>query len=229
MGLSVSTTTINNTVNHLSNEAGQVIRGEGQKLLTFYTYDNLDINLKHMTPILEKSADTLVHLTTATMMLLRHVSIEDLQCTEQVWKTSVHNPYTGQARPSISIKQLASIHKEPDSTHPLGLQTRQHRFNAWKFLTDLINYGPEYFHQFRNKIKEPEMVDGIPVAKTSQIPLRAMDIHENTPAMNGKVLKEMFGQTGVGDVKENPNSKDVGNLTILVFGDLGTGQHIWSL
>ena len=70
MGLSISTTTINKAVNHLSKEAHKEIKNEGQKLLSSYAYDNVDISLKHATPTIEKSGDTLVHLTSATLLPL---------------------------------------------------------------------------------------------------------------------------------------------------------------
>jgi hypothetical protein len=43
IGLSILTTTINEAVNNLSEEAAKEIQKEGQTLLTSYAYDNLDI------------------------------------------------------------------------------------------------------------------------------------------------------------------------------------------
>ncbi|KIL54406.1 hypothetical protein M378DRAFT_92374, partial [Amanita muscaria Koide BX008] len=209
MGLSISTTSINKTIKTLSHEAENQIRTTGQSLLTLYGFDNLDINLKHSTPSLEKSQDTLTHLTTATMVPLQHgITRDDLNCAETVWKSSVSNPDTGQSRSSISLDQLLSIHREDDSTpHPSGLSARRQRFNAWKYLSDLINYGPEYFHQFRGKLNDakvkPEVVDAIPVTKTAQVPMRAMDIKPSTPAEIGDALNVMADQAGVGDGKQN--------------------------
>ncbi|KAM6490409.1 hypothetical protein JOM56_004349 [Amanita muscaria] len=235
MGLSISTTTINKTIKTLSLEAENQIRTTGQGLLTLYGFDNLDINLKHSTPSLEKSQDTLTHLTTATMVPLQHgITRDDLNCAETVWKSSVNNPDTGQSRSSISLDQLLSIHREDDSTpHPSGLPARRQRFNAWKYLNDLINYGPEYFHRFRGKLNDaevkPDVVDAIPVTKTAQVPMRAMDIKPSTPAEIGDALVGMTDQAGVGDRKENPRVVDVENLVLLKAGDLLTGQHLRSL
>jgi hypothetical protein len=199
IGLSISTTTINEAVNHLSEEAAMEIRKEGQTLLTSYAYDNLDINLKHTTPTVEQSADTLYHLTTATMLPLRgDISSSDLNCAERVWKQSATNAASGQLRPTITLEDIMSIHKEPATPHPSGLQTRQQRFNAGIFLSDLIEYGPEYFRQFRGKLEEPEVVDAIPPEKTTQLPMRAMDVKPDTPAQNAEAVKGIFKQASVG-------------------------------
>ena len=50
MGISMSVTSVNSAVNNLSKEADVRMKKEGQKFLTSYAYDNLDINLKHTTP-----------------------------------------------------------------------------------------------------------------------------------------------------------------------------------
>jgi hypothetical protein len=38
-----------------------------------YAYDNLDIDLKHSVPTIEKGQETLIHLTTGTMLPLHDV------------------------------------------------------------------------------------------------------------------------------------------------------------
>ena len=96
IGLSISVLTINEAVNYLSQEAAVEIEKEGQTLLTLYAYDNLDINLKHTMPKIEQSGDTLVHLTTATMLPLRGgITTNDLNCAEEVWKHSSPNAGSG--------------------------------------------------------------------------------------------------------------------------------------
>ena len=54
-GLSLSTTSINTAVTNLSREVGTKIRELGRSFLASYAYDNLDIDLKHSVPMLEKS------------------------------------------------------------------------------------------------------------------------------------------------------------------------------
>ena len=66
MGLSISTTSINEAISNLSKEAIAETRKIGNSLLTTYAYDNLDIDLKHSTPTVENSAETLIHITSGT-------------------------------------------------------------------------------------------------------------------------------------------------------------------
>jgi hypothetical protein len=188
------------------------------------------VNLKHTTPTIEQSADTLYHLTTATMLPLRgDISSSNLNCAEMVWKQSSTNAASGQLWPTITLEDLVSIHKEPTTPHPSGLQTRQQRFNAGRFLSDLVEYGPEHFRQFRGKLEEPEIVDAIPPEKTTQLPMRAMDVKPDTPAQNAKAVKEIFKQASFGDPAENPGIRNIANMVALIFGDLGTMQHLRSL
>ena len=87
MGLSVSANTIHNAIINLSKEAGNGIRQLGQSLLTLYAYDNLDIDLKHSVPTVEKQQDTLIHITSGTMIPLYHrAKFEDLNCSDELWR-----------------------------------------------------------------------------------------------------------------------------------------------
>src|ERR1700733_7973083 len=70
MGISVSTTAINDMVNSLSKETQTEIRRLGQSLLAAYAYDNLDIDLKHAVPTIENDPVTLIHLTSGTLLPL---------------------------------------------------------------------------------------------------------------------------------------------------------------
>jgi hypothetical protein len=51
----------------------------GQTLLVGYAYDNFDIDFKTNVPSIEKSGETLTHLTSGTLIHLDHgVTHEDL-------------------------------------------------------------------------------------------------------------------------------------------------------
>ena len=228
MGLSVSANTIHNAITNLSKEAGKGIRQLGQNLLTLYAYDNLDIDLKHSVPTVEKQQDTLIHITSGTMIPLCHgAKFEDLNCSDELWRKYRHNL---EARaddiPSISIESLLNLH--PEEGHTSGL-TRRRRFNAWKYLYDLVHFGPEYFRKFQRQLGDPEVIDGIPVTKTFQVPLRGVDVSPSTPGQNAEALDSFFQQAGVGDPTDKPGVKAVGNSVILVSGDLLTIQHLRSL
>ncbi|KAF8168692.1 hypothetical protein BJ912DRAFT_934240 [Pholiota molesta] len=219
MGISISTTTINDAISNLSQEASSETKKLGRTFLACYAYDNLDIDLKHSVPTVEKSPETLLHLTTGTLFPLNHITLEDLNCSDELWKTSPFN-HTNTRLPNVpkpTLDDLLTIHQESGEPHPSGL-VRRERFNAWKFLSDLINHGPEYFRRFKRILGDPEEVDPIPIQKTP-----------STPPQNAEALDSFFKQTGVGDPTDNEFAVSVGNLTIPIAGDLLTGQHDRSL
>ena len=92
-------------------------------------------------------------------------------------------------------------------------------------------FGPEEFQQYQQKIGDPEVIDAIPLTKGIQIPFRTVDVSPSTPKGNDEALRSFFKQASIGDPNENTEHelKSPGNLAILVFGDLLTGQHLSSL
>jgi hypothetical protein len=60
-------------------------------------------------------------------------------------------------------------------------------------------YGPESLQKHQISLGEPEMLDPIPVQKTSQVPNRTLDIAPSTAAQNAEALEAFFQQAGVGD------------------------------
>ena len=229
MGITISTTAINEAVRSLSKESGAKMKDLGRSFLSLYAYDNLDLDLKHSMPTMEKPGDTLIHLTTGTMIPLHStITLHDLNCCKELWEKSKLNRFAqSQNVPPTKIEHLLSIHPETDD-HPSGL-LRRDRFNAWKFLHDLVHFGPEYFRKFVKTLGHPEVIDEIPLEKTQQIPNRALDIAPSTPSQNAEALEAFFRQAGIGDPNENPQSFDIGNSVVLVFGDLLTGERIRSL
>ncbi|KAI5999085.1 hypothetical protein EDD15DRAFT_2160888, partial [Pisolithus albus] len=87
LGISVSTDTINRAIQSLSQESQNSLQRLGQSLLASYTYDNFDVDLKHDTLTVEKSNDSLKHLTSGLMFPLVHgVTLDDLKCSEDLWR-----------------------------------------------------------------------------------------------------------------------------------------------
>jgi len=230
IGISVSTTAINDMVSSLSKETQTDIQRLGQSLLAAYAYDNLDIDLKTAVPTMEKDTTTLIHLTSGTLLPLDDsITHDDLNCSEDLWKKSRDNlkAQRSDIPPAPNLGRLITIH--PEDEHPSGLQRRD-RFNSWIFLCDLVKHGPMYFRKYLKQLGAPEGIEMLPVKKTIQVPLRMMDINPATPAANGEVQDAMFAQTAVGDPKETEMPvKDIGNHVVLEHGDLGVGQHLDSL
>jgi hypothetical protein len=128
--------------------------------------------------------------------------------------------------PFIETQQLLMLHQE--APHPSNLLRRE-RFNAWKFMHDLVHFGPEYFRRFCKALGDPEEIECIPLVKTSQVPNRSLDISPNAPAQNAEAIESLLRQAGVGDPSENPRVEPIGNHVILISGDLLTGERIRSL
>jgi hypothetical protein len=229
MGLSLSTTSINDAIKNLSKDAATEIRRVGCQFTACYAYDNLDIDLKHSVPTLEQSEDTLIHLTTGTLFPLRGITQEELMCSKELWEQSSFNLTPTVTVPRPSLDDLFEIHPEPMDPDQLLGHTRRDRFNSWKFLSDLIHHGPEYFRRFKQNLKHPETVDAIPVTKTQQLPLRCLDVKPSTAAENAEALNAFFSQTGVGDPKDDPRVVAAKNQCIPISGDLLTSQHFRSL
>ncbi|KAJ7192666.1 hypothetical protein GGX14DRAFT_577968 [Mycena pura] len=235
MGISISVDSIRNAVHSLSRETYHRLRDMGQTLLVSYAYDNFDINFPNVVPTVEKSTDSLTHMTSGGLIVLEHgVKPDDLRCSEELWKTNPLNPESdaSKAPPARTLKDLEDLHPEPD--HVSGL-TRRERFNAWKFLLDLITYGPLYFHQFLSTLGLPEMVEQIPVVPMEWAPANSLDVKQSTVAGNIEVVPRLLEQGGVGDPSQADKSIWENTLVsiiayvIIFHGDLGTGERLMSL
>jgi hypothetical protein len=169
MGVSVLVKTVNRSIKNLSKEAHTEMRTLDKMFLTSYAYDNMDIDFKHSVPTEERPQDTLIHITSGTLLPLYNVSVGDLDCSEDLWKKYHHNP----------------------GSHNQDL-TRHEQFNAWKYLSDLIHFGPDNLRQFKSKLKDPEPINLILLHKTTQVPLQAVDVRPSTPAGNAQALEEFF-------------------------------------
>ena len=142
MGISISTSAIHTAIHALSTETYETLQEMGQTLLAGYAYDNYDVNVKTITPTIEKVGDTLTRLTSGTIIMLEHgVTQEDLKCSEELWNKSLLNPLLRSTPPPCTCCNLLNLHPEVD--HPSGLTHHQHYISG-KFQSDLIEYGPIY-------------------------------------------------------------------------------------
>jgi len=232
MGVSILVNAVHQVIMSLSAESANTLRELGQTFLIAYAYDNFDVNLKTSVLTVEKSNVTLKHLTSALVFPLQHgIVADDLKCSEELWKKSHLNPSQKLSNlpPGRTWKDLLHLHPE-DSTID-GLTCRE-KFNSWKFLHDLVHYGPDYFRQFRPQLELPNMVNQIPLIKTPIIPACAMEFSNSTVAGNISTIKNLMEQGGVGDPRDPEIIYEVKDITlyIIIFhGDLGTGDCIFSI
>ncbi|KAL6307298.1 hypothetical protein BKA93DRAFT_727747 [Sparassis latifolia] len=226
-GISISRSAIDDAITSLSRESALEIKKLGQTLRAAYAYDNFDVDIKHLVATAEKLQDSLLHLTSSTLLHLDHgVTSEDLQCSKELWMKSANNPVNFNLTQEVDWTKFITLH--PDLEHPSGL-THLQRFNRWKFLRDLIYCGPEYFQIFAKDLEEPEAIDQIPVVKSKQIPAPGMDINQSTVQGNADALENLFSQGGVGDRAAKPGCTDVGDHVVLVHGDLSTCERVQSV
>ena len=232
MGLSISVDAVHQAITSLSDKSANTLRELGQTFLIAYAYDNFDVNLKTSVPTVEKSNVTLKHLMSALVFPLQHgIVANEMKCSEELWKKSHLNPnWKLSDLPSVRTwKDLLCLHPE-DSTID-GL-TCCEKFNSWKFLHDLVHYGPVYFRQFCPQLGLPNMVDQIPPIKTPIIPACAMEFSNSTVAGNISTIKNLMEQGGVGDPKDPEIIYEVKDMTLYIItfhGDLGMGDCIFTI
>ncbi|KAI6108692.1 hypothetical protein EDD16DRAFT_1738317 [Pisolithus croceorrhizus] len=94
IGILILTEMINGAIRSLSAESQNHLQTLGQSLLTSYAYDNFDVDLKSHLPTVEKSHNSLKHLTSGLLFPLGHgVTTKDLMCSEELWEQSVINSH----------------------------------------------------------------------------------------------------------------------------------------
>ncbi|KAG1862648.1 hypothetical protein F4604DRAFT_1929403 [Suillus subluteus] len=225
MGVSVSVNAIFAATRSLSVQTHHTLRSLGQSLLAAYAYDNFDVDLKSHEHKIENSNESLKHLTSGLMFPLQHcTSQEDLKCSKELWLKSSLNPQA-EVLPKRGWKDLLSL--QPDTPNSSGL-THRDRFNSWKFLSDLITYGPPYFMQFKDRLREPELFEGIPVIKTPTIAALAMDVSNSTVAGNIQSVINLLEQGGITEpgTFDDPEIPDISEYVVLFHGNLGTGEWL---
>ena len=237
MGISISIDAIHDAIRSLSLETYETLRKMGQTLLVAYAYDNFDIDFKTHLPTVEKVHDTLVHLTSGVLIQLEHgVTLDDLRCSEALWKKSYLNPKAkpSEVPPAGTHEDLETLH--PESDHPSGL-TRRQRYISWKFRPDLFDCGPQYFRKFKEELGKPEWVEKVPVVKMRHVPARAMDVNQSKVSGNIRAIANLLEQGGVGDPDEGMEEDseyerdvvDMREFVILFHGNLGTFEQVLSV
>ena len=118
IGISVSTDSINLAIRSLSAESQNALQDLGQSLLASYAYDNFDVDLKSEVPSVEKSTESLKHLTSGLLFPLVHgVTVEDLKCSDELWRKSQLNPQASELHlppnSKLTWRNLVNLHPYP--------------------------------------------------------------------------------------------------------------------
>lgn len=236
IGISISVTSTLRAVHSLSEKSYMDIEALGRTFLTSYAYDNFDKLLRTLVPTIDGPPDRgLLHMTSGTLLQLDHgVTVDDLKCARLLWDRSPLNRKATNPclfDPAATMCLMYRLHPEPDYAD--GELSRRGRWRSWKFIQDLIKYGPAFFGAYLSELPHPEVVEVIPVTKLHQVPLRAMDIDLSTITGNISALMNMYTQAGVGDPHKSSKQTDepfadIADMVTIIFGDLGTYEHVLS-
>jgi hypothetical protein len=224
MGLSISQTSIHSAINSLSANMLNTLKGLGKTRCVALAYDNFDIDLKILVPVVEKAGETLKHLTSGLAFPLQHgVQEGDLCYSDYLWDKSELNPKNiGVATDKKTYHDLLLLFREPDD------DTNSHdEFDAWIFLRDLVE-NIEGLGYLQNEIGQPNVIEQIPVAKTDIYPAYAMDVNNSTVSGNIQAIESLMEQVGYGS-PDDDDAIDISKHVVLIHGDLGTGERISSI
>jgi hypothetical protein len=219
-GLSISLSSIHNMVNLLLTKSVDNIRSLAQTLTVLFAYDNFDMEFKSYSPTIEKHEDSLKHATSAIIFPLISTSMQDLMCSDELWRTNPINSYIQnyQKQPLRGLESLLPIStKLSPSVHI--------RILAWHFWHALITHY-EPFKTYQIKLEGPEIINQIPLTKTEYVPYCAIDINQSTANGQCNILQKLYEQGGIGSILDNPRVCDISSLVQLVHGDLHTRELI---
>lgn len=233
MGISVSLTSIHRAIHALKITCLDDIRALGRTLLAAYAFDNFDVKFSTGIPTIDGIKELLVHLTSGTLLRLEHITLDHLRFGDHVWQSSPFNRHATNYTEFVPLKTLGllyGLHAETDHDVQASGLTRRGQFRAYLFKKTLFSYGPKYFKDLRDSLSHPDPIERIPVRKTVQVPLRAMDINQSRVSGNIDALLQMLEQAGVGDSEIIQSAEDemtdIGNVVQLVHGDLGTMERV---
>ncbi|EKM49482.1 uncharacterized protein PHACADRAFT_201738 [Phanerochaete carnosa HHB-10118-sp] len=227
----------------------------GRRWLVAYCYDNFDVMLKSVKWTQEASRVPLLkHLTSGLFISLPPGTVKaDLWCSKYLWQQSCINDTLPDDHPGLALKPefMRMLELYPQNwEHDQAGMNEMDRWNKWKFASDLILYGPQYFCQFALSLEPPETFDAIPLSKTECTPAKAMNIPNFTVARNIKTIVNLLKQRGIysedsaphrpqtqqtsssdaSDDKDDDDKmkrpKPIDNYIVLFHGDLGTGKRI---
>ncbi|KAJ3522613.1 hypothetical protein NM688_g8849 [Phlebia brevispora] len=227
LGLSTSLSSIHRALDSLIACAKDEIKALGKTLTIGYCYDNFDVDMRSAIPTVEKSGDSLRHLTAGLVFPLHlDISLADLDCANFLWSRSPYNP-----RATASVitdwRKLLRLHEELREAEGADELTARDRFCVWQFLHDLIYFRPPGFAVHKDKLGLPEILEQLPVEKTPITPLQTTLDNNAEVAGNIDTIRHILEQTGVGDLKHvKAQVVDIGNHVIIIHGDVGTGEKV---
>ncbi|KIJ34133.1 hypothetical protein M422DRAFT_52124 [Sphaerobolus stellatus SS14] len=221
---------------------------EGRKCLCGVAYDNFDVGLQTAAPTISKDSQFL-HAASGTLLPLNHgvthnsrrVSPEvyskaglDLNNPNQEIKLSFRSllPLPHQIAPLPRLPRLPDAPPAPPRPVHSPIRNLHTHLQDWHVLNILIMKSG-YFDAYKKKLGSPEEVNCIPVTKTTQIPLRSMEVNQSTIEGNAEIESSILKQCGLGEYALPKDLKasqvNFNSLVVLTHGDLGTLERLLSL
>ncbi|KAG8795698.1 hypothetical protein FRC12_010935 [Ceratobasidium sp. 428] len=225
-GLSIAPSSVNRMISHMSSKAQKSLKGELAGLISAFGYDNLEVRFDTEQPTAENQGK-LVSMTTAAFFPLRAgVTKEDLRVCEELWARSEFNPHRSLPPVVLSHDRMMSMMRKV--TFDAEDERSVESLFAWHVRDILLNESvdtlPEDIKQLFRKeaLGSPVQRSWLPHTKTKQKVMRTMNISVSTTHGNAAAIENILEQGGV--VKE-----DLKTHAVLVHGDLGSGEKLWSL
>ncbi|KXN80720.1 hypothetical protein AN958_08182, partial [Leucoagaricus sp. SymC.cos] len=122
VGLSISVSGINNVIDSLSKNATTAMKAQGQTLLTLFSFNNLDMVMKHSVPILNRPQNDQEHLTTGTMVVLHpQITTSQLRPSSSLWSSQIPNRALDIApsTPAANAEVMLELFKQAGIGDPL--------------------------------------------------------------------------------------------------------------
>ncbi|QRV87441.1 hypothetical protein RhiJN_15459 [Ceratobasidium sp. AG-Ba] len=225
-GLSIAPSSINRMVDRMSSEALASLKNELSSLVTAIGLDNVEVRFDTEQPTPENPGK-LVSMTSAAFFPLRPGTVkDDLRVCEEIWARSEFNPYRSLPPVVFSHDRLMSM-MQRTSFAPED-EMSMHSLFAWHVRNILLSEDLETIPQdlktlFRREcLGLPAQRSWIPHTKTTQKPMRTMDISLSTTYGSAAAIENILGQGGA--VREQLKAH-----VVLMSADLGAIEKYLSL
>jgi hypothetical protein len=227
-GLSIAPSSINSMIQHMSDEAQRKLKDILPGMLSMLAVDNLEIFLQTEQPT-SMNGGKLASLATATSIPMQPgIQKDDLKLSERLWMESPLNQNRSPDAPLMPLSHNTLMRLSADSYFAPDDPRSIESLFAWHIRDILLSTNVESIPEtlkskFRaEKLGMPTARGQIPVVKTIQTPLRAMNISLSTVSGTAAVIDDMLRQGGA-------KEEDLETHLLLVHGDLGTGEKIQAL
>lgn len=227
-GLSIAPSSIDRMIKNMSIEAQKELKKQLPGMVTALAYDNLEVQFQTEQPTLTH-AGKLASLTTATCIPLRPgVTKKDMQVSEELWRSSEFNPGRLKENKPVSLLHDTLMCLAANGSFPAEDERSVDSLYAWHMRDMLLNSNIKSIptvlkEKFRKEnLGEPFKRSSVSDKKTTQKPMRTMNIGVSSNSGNAAAMENMLQQGGA-------NPEDLETHVQVVHGDLGTGEKLRSL